>query len=63
MQKNNNFKFEMSQYSRSNDLDNLLYNSTSQYDEDEDLRKQLDSVQDKFLREKALDSEDDEEGV
>ena len=40
----------MSQYSGSNDLDNLLYNSTSQYDEDEDLRKQLDSVQDKFLK-------------
>ena len=54
----------MSHYSQSNDLDNLLYNSQSQYDEDDDFRKQLDSAHDKFSKDKALqDSEEDDDGV
>lgn len=50
---------------RSNQLDNLLYNS-SHYDDDESeqLRKQLNSAQSNFIQKKLLNyDEDDDDGV
>lgn len=49
---------------RSNQLDNLLYNS-SHYDDDESeqLRKQLNSAQSNFIEKKLLNYDEDDDGV